>query len=784
MAFAGPFGIVYVAYGPKRSIPATPSSMRTSDDCTSVPPATRSAGQKQLGAKASLLPPKLRNLFHRCGTTNIHSASVAQSSVASENAAPSSQPTTHSAHPSLIAQVHSHTNNRNKTNTTTAPSQSPTSVAVDSVMQSTSDGPKRHSICLSREASCGSKHLSDESNDSQSGVRSIAQKIKLKFRRSPNAVFGKMKWKLPWLSRRKHDKVVEALKKQLEQQPNSIDEPKVDDSDILIHPDGNPAKTSTTRNTGPGTRTTNDPKSGATSTSSEESPKYAVDRRDWAAIHAISDHNLQRIARVFVHTPSGRRPTLDQFRVTGRTEGTYHQIVFMELEAENQVQEFVVRIPAHGTEERWQRPDEDMLDDEAVLMRYIKHHTKVPLPKVLGSGCTVWNEIGAPFIIMEKLPGKQAYDLWYEDSEEDRPNGKPFFLLADQPSEATEAKRLTFLRSLAACMAELGKLQFRGIGIPHCNNFSLDDEPTIRPSYHWLSGTDMKAVTKRSPFSSSREFIQSVLDADWDVERELSKIDVPEEKTNAIELRGLRKLIEIIYSQPVFRSSPTFATEESFVLRHNDLDLQNILVDEEGNVTGIIDWDRCTAVPRCIGTGGAVPKFLNRDWHSESDIDRAPHMAFKLEHYRQVYYEALKAAGCKDAVYTRKSPMYQAAIFALYHDYGIMEDFLKTVLDEIPGVRGISLDNLAEGLGYGWPTTEEHLRREIEKLFRVDDLEDEDAKEKPEEGYAPDEPLQTLAERAHLAETMLAHSATERGDGIECSPAQHSWCVWFPSLSF
>lgn len=42
--------------------------------------------------------------------------------------------------------------------------------------------------------------------------------------------------------------------------------------------------------------------------------------------------------------------------------------------------------------------------------------------------------------------------------------------------------------------------------------------------------------------------------------------------------------------------------EKQFDLAHPDLDLQNIIVSEKGELMGIIDWDNVTAVPRLMGS--------------------------------------------------------------------------------------------------------------------------------------------------------------------------------------
>lgn len=50
-----------------------------------------------------------------------------------------------------------------------------------------------------------------------------------------------------------------------------------------------------------------------------------------------------------------------------------------------------------------------------------------------------------------------------------------------------------------------------------------------------------------------------------------------------------------------------------FVLAHPDLDIQNVLVAEDGTLQGIIDWDGVCSVPRSIGNE-RFPSWLTRDW--------------------------------------------------------------------------------------------------------------------------------------------------------------------------
>ena len=106
-------------------------------------------------------------------------------------------------------------------------------------------------------------------------------------------------------------------------------------------------------------------------------------------------------------------------------------------------------------------------------------------------------------------------------------------------------------------------------------------------------------------------------------------------------------------------SSTKHDTNE-FILTHPDLDLQNILVDEDGTVTGLVDWDGVTTVPRSMGY--SFPKWIMRDWDlacyqwryhkpssRSSQIDISPE---ESGYYRGVYARFLNEAhlnsGCTE----------------------------------------------------------------------------------------------------------------------------------------
>lgn len=100
------------------------------------------------------------------------------------------------------------------------------------------------------------------------------------------------------------------------------------------------------------------------------------------------------------------------------------------------------------------------------------------------------------------------------------------------------------------------------------------------------------------------------------------------------------------------------ATCETFVIKPPDFDWQNILVDDNGNIIGLLDWDGVCTVPRFQGFA-PTPKFLQQDylrtWYWEGDggcSDR------DLARYRKAYANFMaEARGNRgDCIYTAKSP--------------------------------------------------------------------------------------------------------------------------------
>jgi len=258
-------------------------------------------------------------------------------------------------------------------------------------------------------------------------------------------------------------------------------------------------------------------------------------------------------------------------------------------------------------------------------------------------------------------------------------------------------------------MTELETIQFGGIGLPHLENGIA--QPGSEAAYPvgemhvWPYADDVHAMDTRQPSKNTEDYIIKGIN-------ELNPFDASRDPTGTLEHRlGGHATWEIVFGHRMFHDPQ----DDTFVLRHADLDFQNILTDTDGNITGIIDWHSSMAVPRCIGHA-AVPLFLRSDWFP-NDITRRPHMIFSYDHYREFYGAAIVKVGNPDAIYTTKSAIYMAAFATMYEGGGIM-NFAQNVLHAIPSFRRSVVDFLGFlGQPNGMDIWQPFLNRDLKTIL-------------------------------------------------------------------
>ncbi|KAM0429986.1 hypothetical protein ACHAPT_005992 [Fusarium lateritium] len=268
----------------------------------------------------------------------------------------------------------------------------------------------------------------------------------------------------------------------------------------------------------------------------------------------------------------------DDCSVSFKAAGGFNRVYFVE---NNCQQRFVLRAslpidPHHKTA------------GEVATLRWLWRHSDIPAPKVIAFDYSSDNEIGYEWILMQLMPGTSAYFRWRKMS--------------------MEAKK-TLVEKIAEYQAQFfNQSAFRTIGT--LKDGSLTTGPNSIPgrlvSLVFCWGEHFDYDVPRGPFRSSHDWLEAVISMlIQDKVKEVGEAEDDEEKKDSeSDLRTVRMLADLLPKIfPSVQNPP-----ERTVMWHNDLCLQNIMVDDEGAITAIIDWECISTMPVWYAT--RMPEFL------------------------------------------------------------------------------------------------------------------------------------------------------------------------------
>ncbi|KAM7209875.1 Protein kinase-like domain containing protein [Rhypophila decipiens] len=358
-------------------------------------------------------------------------------------------------------------------------------------------------------------------------------------------------------------------------------------------------------------------------------------------------------------------------RLVRRIGGSYNLVHIIQLDDFK----LVIRIPATAWGDGLTATAAHAMESQIATLRLIASKTAIPVPQVYAFDTTTSNAIGAPYICMNFIPGQTLATAWF-----------------DTTLPSLEDRRLRILTALAQCLAQLAQFSFPKIGSIHKGE---NGDLIVGPCFDWEEKDGTFRIIESGPYETADEYLRdhyAVTDGKnpW-------RVSATKVTKAAVGLLPFRKACD------------------GFVLSIPDFDSQNIMVDDEGNLTGIIDWDLVQTLPRCVGYT-RYPGWITRDWDPlmygwpNSGSENSPE---ELERYR-IHYdhamgEAMQWSG--DWEFTRKSHIWEAIWIAALNSVNRLEICCK-LIQEVTGdkttARGIMYD-----IGCGdadWPKLEEQLK--------------------------------------------------------------------------
>jgi len=239
---------------------------------------------------------------------------------------------------------------------------------------------------------------------------------------------------------------------------------------------------------------------------------------------------------------------------------------------------WAVRVPGNGTV--FTDLDVQRMNSVYGTMTYLR--AKVPTLKIpeVFAWKTTTDDIGVPYAFIQFVEGKPLDEQWSDES------------------WVTEDKRLKVLAQLARMTAGLHNLQFDKIGA-----LAFDAHGQYDSVSHIEAVVDVNIdgvadcfteSTSGGPFDTTEEYLRD----DWD------------------DLSGCAdwRRADLAIMEIALETIPAdMAGDGYFTLSHPDYNYQNIFVDDDAKVTGIIDWDGIQTAPRGLGCA-RYPSWITRDW--------------------------------------------------------------------------------------------------------------------------------------------------------------------------
>ncbi|RMY97077.1 hypothetical protein D0862_08241 [Hortaea werneckii] len=263
---------------------------------------------------------------------------------------------------------------------------------------------------------------------------------------------------------------------------------------------------------------------------------------------------------------------------------------------------------------------------EVATMDLVRRHN-VPTPLVYAYSADANNPVGSEYMVMQRVPGRSLTDIWYELC--DRERVKILGKIVDQeaklfniplPAYGSIYKPSDLPNSVGHAKVEADAGQF-------CVG------PDVSLEY-WF-GMRSQIDVSRSPATTCQQVLEGGAKKElaWlyshgkprlPFDREYCEMFNYEKVDSEEHIRTLQKFVQV--------AAHTVPAEEWLrkpVIRHPDLSPNNIFVNDDYNITSIIDWQHTTVLPLYLHAG--IPSSLQNYGDPDSEELKKPECPSNLD---------------------------------------------------------------------------------------------------------------------------------------------------------
>ncbi|KAK2744246.1 hypothetical protein FQN57_004331 [Myotisia sp. PD_48] len=270
-----------------------------------------------------------------------------------------------------------------------------------------------------------------------------------------------------------------------------------------------------------------------------------------------------------------------------KMEGGYHKALLMTLENGHEV---VAKIPYPIA-----GPAKYSTASEVAIMQYIKTYPTIPVPTVLAWSSSSTNTIGSEYIIMEKAPGVQIFEVW---------------------NKMTELDKLNFISNLNGLEDQLAKIHFPGSlylrdSIPEGSSsipLGLQVDPTqsycIGPiagnSWYGELSDNSSHPDDIGPWKTVSEYgIAHLHKSLWRMSHAAYHTRSFKTPYHGDQQRHAQVIHEAIKLMPTVAQLDGIDSLAAPILWHTDFHMGNVYVSKDDNtaISSIIDWHDISIAP-------------------------------------------------------------------------------------------------------------------------------------------------------------------------------------------
>ncbi|KAF3484439.1 protein kinase subdomain-containing protein [Arthroderma uncinatum] len=322
--------------------------------------------------------------------------------------------------------------------------------------------------------------------------------------------------------------------------------------------------------------------------------------------------NVQELKRVAA--ASVDRHETDIKSLKKLAEGGFNRV--FEITMKDDDTRILARLPYPSTV-----PKRLAVASEVATLDLLRRHN-IPVPKVLGYSADFDNSVGAEYILMENINGAPIGDSWYTLSDKQRLKVLMGLVQLEAQLFAVQlpaAGSIYYRHDLLPEFKDVAVNLPQGSGVTEYPEFCVGPDVSLK---WWYAERALLSDISRGPHLDAAQCMEAVAKKELAWLKSYAKPRFPFERAYR-EATNYQKSAPEEYIKTLekyLKIAPCLVPKDKGlqrpVLRHPDLQPNNIFVNKDLDIVGLIDWQYCSALPLFLAAG--IPQYIQNYDDEES----------------------------------------------------------------------------------------------------------------------------------------------------------------------